>query len=78
MNGVDEIQTFVVICELHRVKPEGNPYSLYLGSYSTAWMEIFDTNGWIKILDTTVRMNGSSFDFILTDLGQQILEFDKL
>jgi len=73
-----EVKTFARICDLHKIKPEGNPYSLYLGSYIAIWMQMFDTSGWIKITDITERVDGTRIDFTLTELGEQMLEFDKL
>lgn len=71
-------QEFLSFYEYYSLSPYSKTYSVFVDSIVIHHMSEFATNGLIEIRETIVRMKGVCYNFVLTELGKSILDFDQL
>jgi len=71
-------QDFLSFCEYHCLSPHSKTYSMFVDSSFVPHISEFASCGLIEIRDSIVRMKGVSYDFVLTELGKNVLDFDQL
>lgn len=74
----DIYREFLSFYEYHNLTPYSKTYSMFIDSSMNHLMSEFSTNGLIEIRETIVRMKGVSYNFTITELGQNILDFHQL